>query len=1301
MTNRVVRTIDELHFSRNKICAHEDLGQPTQLRSLWIEIPKSCHLECSYCFAKPGARNIPKSGARNIPKKASWLKGSDYLHLVKEFGQLGGRHLGIPGAGEPFIRENRSLVMEILRTATMAGIRTTVFTTGETIFLDDAGIKGYREIGNRAHTNDEMVDYLNSNANDCLAEELLELDVILLAKCNHLDPKVQDELVGDVRGYAEARNWALKRLIDKGFAGKNENRRLGIVTSIMPENKDAILDLYEYANSYNLIFDCDTILPRGRGETFSIEHQLSSAECLEIFQRLEKKTGGTFRSGGTYVGIACDRMKHHLYVDLEGNVYPCIGCVDTRYGDTLCLGNVRDKGLDGIWRSRLRQALAKNQKMHFTGICARCAKFGESCWSCLGRSVECLNTEAGITTFETHGCHNHEPKLEHWLSACSEAFSERLRIIPKKVRKPIADAFGKNGVEWLWSTMPTWRKNTNSEAKALFKDTTISDMPTSLGQIWNALDIVRGEFTVNKSDMFSARSMQEECRSLLPNLIEPSYLLFLSRNDPQSIPGRLAESCINPQFVPSTGLVQFCNLMFYMPLQERYFYRTIASNQLDAGCTKGKVLERSDREHLHRKATLMQRWAEAFDINKPAAIIPYILNFSEFMERHEVEVYELILGNECYKESSAECNSNNGIGQAEINNRGIIQTENDSDDEHILFLGPLIDSPSIEVRCKKLDDILEKTILDLKWKEVEQIFSGIVWAGTGNEGIRRLRELYEKELPSVFFKLNQEADTKDDLYAELRARCLKTIEENIFPLHNAERNDTEKCEVDDFSTLIEALNELFPKDKTIDSYSNLKQRLSSVWHECENDGPARKDIEILDRLLRKYGIDVAASSRRHLAKRLFRPLLFQLIESFIVYPNKKRLDSDKTTWVLMTNYLIWLGYFRHYLDINSYYVGHVPNIAARAHSLLGKQGSPLKPYGHPRSGFCLMLSSRLTSIARQEWLSLFRAIVEPIQSLTYVNWSLHEGLEAGITREQDAFSHSAGTFFRMFCDEARENAKSYRTIHGLKMLSSDLSLWGTKPIESESKAVPLERILREGAFTAYEKLEKRSQNIVRQFDIYETKTSDDIVRAEIKTRLRDFPIEMPYEEGESNKLIRDRMKKHRDVISDKMIAWIAESCEQTISWPPPEDVQLHTTCYDLIQIAIEHSFAQCLFHGIISHIQFREKQIVNPAGHFINWYIGPEPGNSSRFLVKFKNITNKGQDIFQWKNTDDYAKWERCRQRFKQHSTKNKNIADFDCNLEPVQQDPPEAWWFHIQWSFDDEVINCPRDFEGVRAYAE
>lgn len=47
--------------------------------------------------------------------------------------------------------------------------------------------------------------------------------------------------------------------------GFTKHRRLGIVTSILPENKDEIYGLFDYAQKNNLIFDCDTILPRGRG----------------------------------------------------------------------------------------------------------------------------------------------------------------------------------------------------------------------------------------------------------------------------------------------------------------------------------------------------------------------------------------------------------------------------------------------------------------------------------------------------------------------------------------------------------------------------------------------------------------------------------------------------------------------------------------------------------------------------------------------------------------------------------------------------------------------------------------------------------------------------------------------------------------------------------------------------------------------------------------------------------------------------------------------------------------------------
>lgn len=87
---------------------HADLQYdgPPSLKSLWIEVPPYCHLLCPYCFANSGPRT---------KKSSNWLSWRDYEEkILQPFAEIGGQWLGIPGAGEPFLNQNRELTLKII-----------------------------------------------------------------------------------------------------------------------------------------------------------------------------------------------------------------------------------------------------------------------------------------------------------------------------------------------------------------------------------------------------------------------------------------------------------------------------------------------------------------------------------------------------------------------------------------------------------------------------------------------------------------------------------------------------------------------------------------------------------------------------------------------------------------------------------------------------------------------------------------------------------------------------------------------------------------------------------------------------------------------------------------------------------------------------------------------------------------------------------------------------------------------------------------------------------------------------------
>jgi MoaA/NifB/PqqE/SkfB family radical SAM enzyme len=380
-------------MANNKSLKHRQFVQPGlgttttkaggELRSIWIETPGWCDLYCQYCFA----------ATRKIDRDPNNLALEEYRRLIKSFAEMGGRDIGIPGSGEPFHRDdqmgvsNCRLTLDILDCCKEAGLCLTIFTTGH--WIDAA-----------------------------LAERLRDYDVVLLIKYNSMDEKIQNTLVG-INGknpqfnYAQQRDHALLLLMAMGFnePAFGKKSRLGIVTSVMNANKHELPMLLRFARRHNLIFDCDTILERGRGKSFDeTGGSPPDNEMREIFRTLQRidaeEFGNQWHISRSYIGTCCDRFRHHLYVSKTGDVHPCVGAT------TVHLGNIRTATLRECWDAPAMMVI-RNHK--YTGKCTECLNFKEEkCYSCLGRCTANLN-DSQIETdgcVRTIGCWNNRPSLD-------------------------------------------------------------------------------------------------------------------------------------------------------------------------------------------------------------------------------------------------------------------------------------------------------------------------------------------------------------------------------------------------------------------------------------------------------------------------------------------------------------------------------------------------------------------------------------------------------------------------------------------------------------------------------------------------------------------------------------------------------------------------------------------------------------------------------------------------------------------------------------------------------------------------
>ena len=355
-----------------------------------METPAHCNLACPYCYACGG----------QIERPDRLLTEAQYMAILGEAAHLGVDSLGIPGAGEPFIDRNLPLTMAIIRRASELGMFVTVFSTGEFITRELAG-------------------------------ELLHQPVEIMLKGNTLDETEQDRFVSDpargriVSGYGRKRNAAIKLLMELGFNDPNNpiakafgrESRMALVTSILasseasgPNNLGDLAKLLRFCRENNIIFDCDSVLERGRAIDCKLRLQ---GEAIKVIQQNLQAIDRTefareWDLSQSYVGTTCDRNKHHLYLSQYGAIRPCIGAMDVSLGDIH-----ESDTLESAWNSQAMQII---RGRCYGGVCGtQCANFAEgSCNSCLGRRAVNLTAESLCEKgfVDTVGCWNFRPKEE-------------------------------------------------------------------------------------------------------------------------------------------------------------------------------------------------------------------------------------------------------------------------------------------------------------------------------------------------------------------------------------------------------------------------------------------------------------------------------------------------------------------------------------------------------------------------------------------------------------------------------------------------------------------------------------------------------------------------------------------------------------------------------------------------------------------------------------------------------------------------------------------------------------------------
>jgi MoaA/NifB/PqqE/SkfB family radical SAM enzyme len=302
-----------------------------------IDLTNACNLNCPYCF-------IEEKNSQRKLRKSNELTVDETLLLLDDLHRAGARSINIVGAGEPTIDPHFEVI--VTRICEL-GIRCVFFTNG-----------------------------IRFTYHPELLEFLAEREVSVVLKYNSMDDKLQD-LVAGRQGYASKRNRVLESLIDFGFNACVPTR-LGLDVIVFQGNMHEIVDIHTWCRSLNMFPIVADYIPTGRTE-YGEFHGFDSLEGLDeghrkrigeilnplssderhnlVVQlgRLDLGNAIQYAAKFAYYGGGICTQILGLYVDIEGNIWPCVAKekrTDLGSNASGLLGNVRNGDRpSSIWRN--------------------------------------------------------------------------------------------------------------------------------------------------------------------------------------------------------------------------------------------------------------------------------------------------------------------------------------------------------------------------------------------------------------------------------------------------------------------------------------------------------------------------------------------------------------------------------------------------------------------------------------------------------------------------------------------------------------------------------------------------------------------------------------------------------------------------------------------------------------------------------------------------------------------------------------------------------------------------------------
>lgn len=315
----------------------------------YMDTTAACDLHCTYCQARSG---------KALPNE---LTLQERKNVIDQFEKMGCKAIHIAGQGEPTLDPYLWDILEYINQKKMTPV---VFTHG-------------------ANLTREMI------------KRFKKLNTSLIIKIHSFKPDIQDQLVG-VKGYTKKREEVLKMLLEEGY-NKETPTMLGVDTVITYDNQDELETIFRYCRENHIFPEFKTMITANRAGKVVNKYQLNAKEVKKIAENFAKidqeEYGYTWEVTPPYIAWSCNFYYGHIYVNILGDIYPCVGFTMREP-----IGNIRKMSVQEAYNTELMTNI-RNIDHLLTGTCKECSK---ECYGCPCRRL--LKTGEINSIFETKGC---------------------------------------------------------------------------------------------------------------------------------------------------------------------------------------------------------------------------------------------------------------------------------------------------------------------------------------------------------------------------------------------------------------------------------------------------------------------------------------------------------------------------------------------------------------------------------------------------------------------------------------------------------------------------------------------------------------------------------------------------------------------------------------------------------------------------------------------------------------------------------------------------------------------------------